>query len=462
MKQFLLLILVCVSFNCFPQIIKQKLSAAIKKLEADSQCEHGIISLYVVDNKTGKNIFDRNGSIGLAPASCQKIITSATAFELLGKQYTYTTRLGYDGKIDNGMLSGNIHIIGSGDPTLGSWRYQQTKEEFVLDQFKNAIQKEGIKDLTGVVTTDSENWESQIIPGGWVWEDIGNYYGAGASAVNWRENQYDLILRSGKKIGDSVEIIGSEPASVADLNLINELTSAGVGTGDNTIIYFPPGGKVGYVRGTIPINENHFVISGSMPDGALQLSTTLYKAIHPGSSSLENGISNKKDKTALKIFYTYSSPPLDSINFWFLKKSINLYGEALLKTIALEKTNHASTDTGVKIVKDFWNKKGIEKTALNIIDGSGLSPANRVTAKLLTTILQYAKQQLWFSSFYNALPDINNIKMKSGSIGGVLSYAGYIKSKVGIDYTFAFIINNFNGSGSLLREKMWMLLDILK
>ena len=134
----------------------------------------------------------------------------------------------------------------------------------------------------------------------------------------------------------------------------------------------------------------------------------------------------------------------------------------MVKTIAYEKTKYGSTDTGVNIIKDFWSKHGIEKTALNISDGSGLSPANRITASSLTTALLYAKKQPWFSSFYNALPVINNSKMKSGSIGGVLSYTGYVKSKTDDDYTFAFIIDNFNGDGSALREKMWKVLDILK
>jgi D-alanyl-D-alanine carboxypeptidase/D-alanyl-D-alanine-endopeptidase (penicillin-binding protein 4) len=128
----------------------------------------------------------------------------------------------------------------------------------------------------------------------------------------------------------------------------------------------------------------------------------------------------------------------------------------------LKKTKHGSTDSGVNIIKNFWSIRGIDKRALNILDGSGLSPANRITASSLTTVLQYAKKQKWFSSFYNALPEINRIKMKSGSIGGVSSYAGYVKSKNGTEYTFAFIINNYNGSGSVIKEKMWKLLDILK
>ena len=99
---------------------------------------------------------------------------------------------------------------------------------------------------------------------------------------------------------------------------------------------------------------------------------------------------------------------------------------------------------------------------MNIIDGSGLSPANRITASTLVTVMQYAKKQTWFPSFYNALPEINGIKMKSGSISDVVSYTGFIKSKKGVDYTFAFIINNYYGNANEVRKKMWALLDLLK
>jgi D-alanyl-D-alanine carboxypeptidase/D-alanyl-D-alanine-endopeptidase (penicillin-binding protein 4) len=156
------------------------------------------------------------------------------------------------------------------------------------------------------------------------------------------------------------------------------------------------------------------------------------------------------------------SPPLDSINYWFLKKSVNLFGEALVKTIALSKSENVSTEGGIKIIKDFWSKKGIEPSAINIIDGSGLSPANRVTTQALVTVMQYARQQKWFASFYNALPEANGFKMKDGYINGVRSYTGYITSKSGNNYTFAFIVNNFDGNPGTVREKIWKLLDMMK
>ncbi len=92
-----------------------------------------------------------------------------------------------------------------------------------------------------------------------------------------------------------------------------------------------------------------------------------------------------------------------------------------------------------------------------MIDGSGLSPGNRITPAALVKVMQYARSKPWFSSFYNALRVINGIKMKSGSIGGARSFTGYVGN-----YTFAIVINNYNGSPGEMVRKMYSLLDILK
>ena len=248
------------SIASWSQTISQKLNVAINRLQTDSQFKHATISLFVVESKTGKIIFDKNSQTGLAPASCQKVITGTTAFELLGKDYTYKTNLGYDGKIDSGILAGNIYITGSGDPTLGSWRYSSTKENIILAEFENAIKQNNILQIKGLVLGDDRMWGTQRTPDGWIWQDIGNYYGAGASALNWRENQYDLILRSGKKIGDSVKISSTTPKFLPGIHLINELTAAEKGSGDNAYIYLAPDAETGFVRGTISVNEDSFVI----------------------------------------------------------------------------------------------------------------------------------------------------------------------------------------------------------
>jgi D-alanyl-D-alanine carboxypeptidase/D-alanyl-D-alanine-endopeptidase (penicillin-binding protein 4) len=360
-------------------------------------------------------------------------------------------------------LDGDIIIKGSGDPTLGSLRYKQSSEESVIAAFKEAISRQGIKQIKGNVYADESLWNDEATPDGWIWQDIANYYGAGARALNWRENQYDLYLKSGKNVGDSVSIVGTKPSFVDGLNLKSLATSGAKGSGDNMYIYFPLNDPFGYARGTIPVNENKFTISGAMPHPAKQLALTLEAAIKNTTAEqvAANEPSVQKSVAEGTVFYTYNSPRLDSIMFYFLKRSINLYGESLIKTLGYQESKDGSTNAGVKVIRDFWQKKGIEPSALNIIDGSGLSPSNRVTTASLVTVMEFARNQKWFSSFYDALPVISGIKMKSGSINGVVSYTGYIKGKNGNNYTFAFVVNNYDGSGNAVRQKMWKLLGEL-
>lgn len=446
------------------QDVKSVFNSAYKKFTSDKSLLHASAAIYVINSSAGKTVADENIQAGLAPASCQKVIIASTAFELLGHNYIYKTSLGYTGTIENGILNGDIIIKGSGDPTAGSWRYNETTEESIISEFKKAISRAGINEIKGNVYADESLWKGEVTPDGWIWQDIGSYYGAGARALNWRENQYDLFLKSGKKIGDPVESVYTNPAFIEGLNLKVMATSAVTESGDNAYIYMPLNEKYGYVRGTIPVNEDLFSISGAMPQPAKQLALTLEAALKkiPVEEVAKEYPVIQKYYDPSHIFYTHNSPPLDSIIYWFLKRSVNLYGEALLKTMAYEFTKTGATDSGVNVIKNFWNKKGINPAAINIIDGSGLSPANRVTTATLESIMEYARKQSWFPSFYNALPEINGIKMKSGSIGGVVSYTGFIRSKTGVDYTFAFIVNNFDGSANEVRKKMWELLDLLK
>ena len=446
-----------------------QLSNAIKTLEADPQLKHAIIGLSVVETSTGKPVYEHNEQTGLAAASCQKVLTSAAAFELLGKEYRYKTELGYDGTIKDSILNGNLFIIGSGDPTLGSWRYGSTADSAIRKRWIAAIRKLGIKRVIGFVKGDDDKFSHQLIPGGWIWDDVGNYYGAGAGALNWKENQYDLVLRSGKNPGDEVKIISDLSAQLAG-QYINEIVSGPAGSGDRAYIYFPTLHDFSLLSGTIPVNQNNFTISGAIPDPTKKIEQELYMTLvnHQVVSFVETGQSGttiyfpRRESKASVIFDTYQSPPLDSINYWFLKRSINLYGEALVKTIALEKTGKGSTQTGVELVRDFWNRQGIDKSAINMLDGSGLSPQNRITADALVKAMQYASEKSWFSSFYNALPEINGLKMKSGSIGGARSFTGYSNSKGGQQYTFAIIVNNYDGSAGEMVRKMYKVLDILK
>ncbi|HET9825637.1 MAG TPA: D-alanyl-D-alanine carboxypeptidase/D-alanyl-D-alanine-endopeptidase [Chitinophagaceae bacterium] len=452
------------------QTVKIKLQNAFHQFESDAQLKHAISSLYVINAMTGQIVFEKNSQVGLAPASTQKIITAATAFELLGRDYRYKTELGYNGKIENGVLKGNLYIAGYGDPTLGSWRFSTTIDTVNVKSWVSDIQKKQIRSVEGRVVGVDNNFESQTTPDGWIWQDIGNYYGAGVSGLNWHENQYDLRLSAGRKEGDSVKIVDTYPKFDYDL-LVNELKTGSKGSGDNAYIYLPPYCLNGFVRGTIPLGENRFTISGSLPMPSKYPPGLLADKLKKNGVSISDDwpvtgseyVANRQKITLpSQIIRTYYSPRLDSIVYWFLQKSINLYGEALIKTFAYQKKGFGSTDTGVLIVKNFWKQKGVDPDELNIKDGSGLSPQNRVTTHAQVEVLKYAKKQSWFPYFFAALPEFNNMKMKSGTITDVKGFCGYHTSGDGTQYIFSFLVNNYSGSNSALVQKMYRVLDVLK
>lgn len=455
------ILLYCSSLQA--QTIPRKLSDAFKAFENDPRLKYAISSLYVMDAATGNTVFEKNSRIGLAPASTQKIITSVTAFELLGKTYRYNTAFSI---IRNKDLPGErtIVITPSGDPSFGSPRWESTTANNMLEQIVAALPGD-IKHYNSIVV-DNSGWQQRDIPDGWIWQDIGNYYGAGAEKMNWRENQYDIILRSGNRSGSHVAITGTRPNMLSSYSLRSELQAARSGSGDNAYIYFPLSGDTATIKGTIPVNQEHFIISGAFPSGAAQfiheLQDTLIqigKGSHLMSLMLRDS-STANDNSIL--FFTHQSPPLDSLIYWFNKKSINLYGEALIKTMAFGQKGYGVTDTGVAVIKDFWKSKGIDPDELNIVDGSGLSPLNRVTTHAQATVLKFARQQPWFPSFFDALPIYNNMHMKSGTIRNVKGFAGYHTAKNGKTYIFSFLVNNYNGSANELVRKMYKVLDVLK
>jgi D-alanyl-D-alanine carboxypeptidase/D-alanyl-D-alanine-endopeptidase (penicillin-binding protein 4) len=296
-----------------------------------------------------------------------------------------------------------------------------------------------------------------------------------------------MVLSSGPRNGPAPVIVRTEPAQ-KDIRFNNFLATGPEGSGDNAYIYAVPFSKDIAVRGTIPPSQSRFVISGSMPDPAKTFSEELYQYLSSkGISFSDTFLVDKKKRIVADSFivqrdpgveelirtignndtrdtvYVYQSPSLDSVIYWFLKKSINLYGEALVKTIAYEKNKgFGNTDTGIAIVKKFWKEKGLDENELNMYDGSGLSPINRVTTHAQVEILKYAKTKDWFPYFYDALPEYNAIKMKSGTISDVKGFCGYHTAKDGKQYIFSFLVNNYTGRSSELVNKMYRVLDCLK
>ncbi|WP_293786167.1 D-alanyl-D-alanine carboxypeptidase/D-alanyl-D-alanine-endopeptidase [uncultured Pedobacter sp.] len=382
----ILSLLFCIATLANAQNRIQNIEKAFNHLLSDEQAKHALVSLCILDANTGKTLYAKNEQIGLATASTLKTITAATAFSILGKDFQYQTTLGYTGSVTtDGTLKGNLMIIGSGDPTLGSWRYQN-KENTVLTTWVAAIKAAGIKKIEGAVIGDDRIFGTQTTPEGWVWQDIGNYYGAGTSGLAWRENQFDIHMKPGSSTSDEVKIVKTVPATPY-IQIVNELKTGASGTGDRSYAFLPPYGNVAYLRGSWGMGIAKKGISVALPDPAFdcayRLADTLKRlGISTSQQATTTRLMNLNNQVIPPVtqkISTISSPGLSEIIYWFLKKSINLYGESLLKTIALKSGKDATTSKGAEAEINFWGDKGIDRTALNIIDGSGLSPGDRVT-----------------------------------------------------------------------------------
>jgi D-alanyl-D-alanine carboxypeptidase/D-alanyl-D-alanine-endopeptidase (penicillin-binding protein 4) len=266
-----------------------------------------------------------------------------------------------------------------------------------------------------------------------------------------------------------VELLTTEP-EVPYLTILNEVTTGAAGTGDGVYAYSAPYSSVIHLRGTYGIDLNK-KIGLSSPNGAYDVAFNLQKHL------LENGIVIEQSATTASLIShpgdqlspetllldRYKSPTLSQIAHWFNRISINLYGEALLKTIALQVDEKPITEQMSRWEEKYWMEKlGIEQGELRIRDGSGLSPETRVTTLAMAKILNYARTQPWFDDFYENMPVYNEMKMKSGTISGVLGYTGYQTTSEGDSLVFSLLINNYRGYAPSMRQKMFKTLNSLK
>lgn len=440
-------------YSCIAQ--KATVKESVDKLLSDPNMKYAQFGFGVKNLTTGKIEIDYNTKTGLVPASTLKVMTSISAFEILGSDYKFPTKfyLCKNEKDDNLRLE----IETSGDPTFGSDNFEETKANVIFRKLESTLPSIPTKNLSISITYTP--YSSQSMPDHWSFVDIGNYYGAGSYDFNWKENYHTIRLKSGNKIGDTVEVLSSF------YPFANELTSEKVGSGDNCYVYPSLNKKKIYLRGSIPINEDDFPVKATVfnpKEYFLDNISSYFLDKSKAFALVETLDENSCNKNDRELLYTHFSPKLELLINKFHEKSINLYGEALLKRIAYEKTDFGDTKKGINYIKAFWDKRGIDSDALNIKDASGLSSANRITVEAQLQMLEYAQKQSWKELYMKTLPLVKGIRMKSGTISGVKGYTGYIQNKKGETLAFSILVNNHIGSSSYISNKLVSILENLK
>jgi D-alanyl-D-alanine carboxypeptidase/D-alanyl-D-alanine-endopeptidase (penicillin-binding protein 4) len=451
------------AFLCLP-LLTYSQEVAFKNFLADSLMEHATVSFYLADADSCKPVFEYNSVKSLAPASIMKLITTATALELLGPDYTFRTIVGYTGNLNkrSGRLNGNIIIRGGGDPVLGSKNFIDQYKGFD-DKWVDEIKKLGIKKINGRVITDDSYYNYQPIPAKWLWEDAGNYYGAGAFGLSVFDNTYEIHFKTS---GDSVtQVITGIYPEECRFEFANWLVAAG--TADEGYVFAAPYSTNGWLAGKIPANVNDFVLEASIADPPLIMAKIVDQKLTSSGISVSGTPSTSRLlRSSFNIIVPIAetiSPPLKNIIEVLNHRSVNMYAEHLVKELGKVYRKNGSTESGVAVINEFLTGAGINSGGMFIEDGSGLSPLDAINSKEFVRLLCYMKNRgKYFTEYFSSLPDAgkegtlknsfrdpvfdSHLFIKSGSMTRVRSYAGYIRTISGKDLMFCIIVNNFSGS----------------
>jgi D-alanyl-D-alanine carboxypeptidase/D-alanyl-D-alanine-endopeptidase (penicillin-binding protein 4) len=430
-------------------------------------------SIYAIDAHSGLTILETPQK-SLSTASVMKLFTTAASLKILGPGYTFSTRLYQTGKLDRstGILTGDLILKGGGDPAFySSWFEEQYKDCF--ENWIGQLKKNGVQKINGNLLLDLSFTGHASIPGGWVWEDIGNYYGAGVSALTYKDNQYEVHFSSPAASGMKVAIKELYPV-MADLVPENRVTSSLL-SGDHTIVYNAPGSNQPVIEGTIPVGQTDFIIKASMPDPPLAAGRTFMEKLKESGLQITGDLRKlaPNEDSERTLIGVQLSPPLKDLIVPLNKESLNLFAEHLLCEIGRVKFGEASTDKGVEALHLFCREEGIDTIGFFPTDGSGLSRSNALTAKTLVETIRLMERSPYRDIFFNSMPVAGvdgtlhnafkgtplekNVIAKTGSMARVRSLAGKLTTKNQKTILFAILINNFDltsAEASKLLEKI--------
>ncbi len=463
---------------------KHNVNAALDVLKTDRALRAAGVGFYAVDVKTGEVIAEYNPYLALKPASTMKLVTSATALDVLGKNFKFKTTIEYRGYIDTvtHILRGDIVVRGGGDPTLGSSNFSKNQEGF-LYEWAERIKQAGIDSVNGYLIADASVFGYDMVPPTWSWEDMGNYFGAGACGLAVFDNAYTLTMNTGTKLGDTCKIVSMYPP-IPEMVFENTVIGADV-KDDWSYIFGQPYTYERFIRGKLPVGRAAYEISGAMPDPALYTVTRLAQVLNSQGIGFSQKPVTYREMPELKAadtlkhtkIYIHNSAPLSDIIRLFNFKSINLFGEHLCNYLGYKNSGIGTTKTGTDFVEHFWETKGVDIAGLSYNDGSGLSHYNTISAYQQAEVLKYMFNKSDFETYYKSIPTVGvegtvktlcqgtaaegNMHAKSGSIRAVRAYAGYVKSASGRDIAFSIIFNNFSCSSSSAKDKMEPVLSAL-
>jgi D-alanyl-D-alanine carboxypeptidase/D-alanyl-D-alanine-endopeptidase (penicillin-binding protein 4) len=445
---------------------------------AASKGEWGIL---IVDAASGETLYEQNADKYFIPASNMKLFTTALALAKLGPDYRFHTTLETRGGISaDGILTGDVVLVGRGDPNLSNRKFPyELKEEFdgptekVLAELADALVARGVKEISGDVVGDDSYFPRERYPHGWEIDDVVWEYGAAISAIAVNDNTVSLTLVPGEKAGDAVQAMVTPPTR--DFIVENRVVTAAAGVKPDLVLTREPGAKLVAIKGTLPAKSTPrklvlaiaepaehaaMLMKSLLEERGVRISGTA-RARHEADGEVI--AASKSSDGAATILAEHVSVALRDSTKLVNKISQNLHTELLLRTAARQNGMWNTPEELAKFESDFYAAAGIAPDDIVQTDGSGLSRRDLITPRAVVTLLKYAKEQIWFVPYYASLPvagldgtltermkntrAAGRVHAKTGSVEHVKALSGYAETADGRELIFSFLSNNQAGKG---------------
>ena len=463
----------------------ERAQAVIDSITAVQALDRAVVGICAMTGD-GRTIVDINAETMLVPASNMKLISTGIALHKLGADYRFETAIGHDGTIEDGVLKGNLYIIGGGDPTLGSKDSIAVSLEKVFGQWESMVRQSGIRKIEGRIIGDGRAFDGMMEEPTWLWNDIGTYYGAGTTGLMFYENMQSFSVAAGDRIGDPVKISPSYPQAPW-MEFRYNCTTGENGTGDLLYMYTSDLAPVAEIRGTYGLDrgKKRLDCSNKFPEYTCAhyfMNHLKKKGIQSGGAGDFRLDTAWEQHGEIHILGKTYSPTLARIAFETNHASNNLYAETLFRGLSRKMTGSASYDSAYVALGDVMKELDVDLKGAEIQDGSGLSRQNYVSAEFFCRFLEAMMSSPHFEAYAASLPSPGmpgtlsynmksypesvreRILVKSGSMNGVRCYSGYIIPTEGCKddcIIFSILVNNCTAPTWQLRPLLDKIMGVL-
>jgi len=485
-----------------PQTVED-LRARIRRILSNPQLAPAFVGVKAVSLDTGRTLFEENAGKLLVPASNMKMYTVAAALDRLTPEYRWTTSVYAANRPDaSGILRGDLIVYGRGDPSIAA-SFNDGDYTKAIDELAERIAAAGVRRVEGNLVGDESYFTGPPFGASWEWDDLQWYYGAEVSALTVNDNSIDLFVKPGASVGSTCAITMG-PAALPHITISNRTTTTPRGTRRELSVYRALGENTIEVGGSLPLDDKGYTgeIAVARPAqmfiDLLRASLLRRGVTVAGQSRIFDARARRDaplDTSRLIEIARRQSPPLSFIAAKTLKPSQNLYTELILRSLGeqqrrlsiipastdahLPQTNAklTSAEAGIEVVKNFLRNAGANAAGIVMVDGSGLSRHDFVTANASVELLTYISQRPYSSAFRDALPiagvdgtlanrmkgtaATGNVRAKTGTVEAVSSLSGYATSAAGERLVFSIMVNNYPGGADMRRTYIDAIAELL-